>query len=244
MFEKNLIYFTLGNNPDYINIAKLCVDSLYKNQYDGDLLFITDLSDELVKNIKFKKTPFFMDTENTNLLSSSSNKLKIHMFPNVSKFDKIIYCDLDILWLGDPKTLFDLITEDKIYMSNENSLMSEKYWGGDILDEDEKKDIESNNTKGLNAGFFGFNKKMVVYFEEIENFLDQNLELVNVCLEQPFINVFLHRNKMYNTEFNQYISHNGYNIDSFDGVVLHFAGGPGNFEMKYNKMINYIEQND
>ena len=57
-----LIYFTLGHNINYIKLAKLCVESLYKNEYDGEFLFITDLKDELLKSIDFKKEPFFLET--------------------------------------------------------------------------------------------------------------------------------------------------------------------------------------
>jgi len=42
---------------------------------------------------------------------------------------------------------------------------------------------------------------------------------------------------------NGLISHNGYNIDSFNGAALHFAGGPGNFDIKYDKMIKYYTKN-
>jgi hypothetical protein len=32
-------------------------------------------------------------------------------------------------------------------------------------------------------------------------------------------------------------------MDNYDGVLLHFAGGPGNFTTKYDKMLNYAEKN-
>ena len=45
---KKLIYFTLGYNQNYIKIAELCVNSLYKNNYDGDILFITNLKESIL----------------------------------------------------------------------------------------------------------------------------------------------------------------------------------------------------
>lgn len=60
---KKLIYFTLGYNKDYIKLAKLCVESLYINNYDGDFLFITNLENELLSSIDFKMIPFFFKSK-------------------------------------------------------------------------------------------------------------------------------------------------------------------------------------
>jgi hypothetical protein len=54
-----LIYFTVSNNIEYIKLAQLCVESLYRNSYDGDFLFITNLKSEILSVINFIKKPFF-----------------------------------------------------------------------------------------------------------------------------------------------------------------------------------------
>jgi len=239
---KNLIYFTLGNNTNYVKLADLCIKSLYMNDYNGDFLFITNMKNEVLNQINFKKEPFFLKLNQTNLLESSSNKLKIFKFDKIQDYDRIIFSDLDILWTKNPQMLFDMIEEDFFYVSSEPHLMSEKWWGGDILGQDEKRIIEETQTKGLNAGLFGFNTNMLTHIKNIDTFLNTNLNLVNPCLEQPFFNVYLFRNNLYKKNFDKLVSHLGYNTENFDGVVLHFAGGPGNFEVKYEKMINYFNK--
>jgi hypothetical protein len=206
-------------------------------------LFITNLKEIILNTISFKKEPFFINVDETNLLISASNKLKIYQFQNIEDYDKIIYSDLDILWLSNPDTIFNEIVEDKIYVSNEIELMSEEWWGGNILNENEKQFIKENNIKGINSGIFGFNKIMINHLKNIEEFLYQNQNLINDCLEQPFFNVYLFRNNLYDNILNKCICHYGYNMDYYDGTVLHFAGGPGNFEHKYNKIINYKNKN-
>ena len=241
---KNLIYFTLGNNLDYIKLASLCISSLYKTGYEGDLLFITKLEDEILKEISFKTPPFFLRIEEDGLIKSSANKLKIYEYSEIKNYDKILYCDLDILWLKNPNLIFNLIEEDDVfYLSNENYLMSDNWWGGNILEDSEKKFIQKNNVRGLNAGIFGFNKKTLHHLKKIDIFYETFIRFINECIEQPFINVYLFRNNLYNTQLNSLIEHNGYTVENYDGVILHFAGGPGNFSLKYEKMLNYYNKN-
>ncbi len=240
---KRLIYFTLGHNLNYIKLAELCIKSLYKQGYDGDFLFITDIENEILNQINFVNKPYFLNINESNLMESSANKLKVYLFDKINNYDKIIFSDLDVLWTSNPGLIFDIINEDKFYMSNENSLMSEEWWGGRILTENEKFNVVENNIKGLNAGIFAFNKNMISHLEQVDIFLNNNIHLSNICLEQPFLNVYLYRNNLYNTELNDLVTHNGYNISKFDGVVTHFAGGPGNFNTKYDKMINFYNKN-
>jgi hypothetical protein len=240
---KKIIYFTLGNNLNYINLANLCIKSLYRQNYDGDFLFITDLKNEIINKIQFNKEPLFIETKSSNLMISSSNKLKLYLCDRIYLYDKIIFSDLDILWTANPDKIFDLLDEDVFFMSNENSLMSDEWWGSKTLNNEEKVEINNREILGLNAGIFAFNKNMVNHLKKIDEFLNQNLHLSNECLEQPFINTYLYRNNLYNTKLNGLVSHNGYNTNKYDGVVLHFAGGPGNYSIKYEKMLNYYNKN-
>jgi|688.fasta_scaffold527191_2 hypothetical protein len=240
---KKLIYFTLDNNLNYIELAKMCVQSLYHNGYKGDFLFITNLENEILKNINFNNNVFFLKINNKGLLNSAANKLNLFLFDKLKNYDKIIFSDLDIIWTSSPDNIFNIINDDVFYISNENSLMSENWWGANILNDDEKKYINENNILGLNSGVFAFNKSMINHLKEINIFFNKNLNLVNSCLEQPFINVYLFRNKIYNTILNDFVSHAGYNTDTFFGTALHFAGGPGNFPVKYDKMKIFFNKN-
>lgn len=240
---KKLIYFTLGNNSDYIKLAEICIKSLNYHGYDGDFLFITDLESQILTDIKFNNNVYFLNVGNEGLLKSSSNKLKLYLFDGIKNYEKIIFSDLDIIWTSNPDTIFNSINDNLFYTSNENSLMSDIWWGANILNDDEKRHINENKILGVNAGILAFNNTMINHLEKIDMFLNNNLSLVNECLEQPFLNVYLFRNKIYNTELNDFISHDGYNTDTFNGTLLHFAGGPGNFLVKYEKMINFYNKN-
>lgn len=241
---KKLIYFTVGNNPNYVKLVKLCIDTLYKHNYDGDFLFITDLKESIKNEIEFKNEPLFIEVPQSNLALSSANKLKIHLYDKIESYDKIIFCDSDILWLDNPDRIFDMINEDLIYISNESPLMSrDVWWGGHLLTEEEKMDIEQNQIKAMNAGFFCFNKNMIKHIKNIDMLFSNNPNLVNHALEQPFINIYLYRNKLYDTSISEIVTEKGCELSFYNGVVLHFAGGPGDFGNKYTKMFNYYEKN-
>jgi hypothetical protein len=240
---KKLIYFTLSNNPNYIKLAEICIKSIYHHGYDGDFLFITDLENQILENIKFNNNVYFLNIKDEGLLTSSANKLKLYLFDEIKKYDKIIFSDLDIIWTSNPDYIFNIVNDDLFYISNEDFLMSDKWWGSNILSDDEKNHINENKILGINAGIFAFNHSMVNHLKRIDIFLNENLNLVNECLEQPFLNVYLFRNKIYDSKLNDFVSHAGYHKDIFNGTVLHFAGGPGNFQMKYEKMINYYNKN-
>lgn len=247
---KKLIYFTISNNIEYLNLLKMCIKSLNRFEYDGDILFITDFEKEIRDSIEFKNDIYFLNINGLNILTSSANKLKIYKFDN-KNYDKIIYCDLDTIWIGSPNILFDSIQEDKIYISTEyhqTTLMSHEYWGGVLLNQEETDYINNNNIIGLNAGFFAFNKNMLNVIKEIDEYFIENIDKVSICLEQPYINTFLFRNNLYSANIDTYVNNNAnfmsegeFNIFRDNGgVLLHFASGIGDANFKYKNMIKYI----
>jgi len=246
----NLIYFTIGNNIQYINLAKLCINSLQKQKYNGDILFITNsnYTDLITNHINWSsnKIHLLILDNQTDLLSSSANKLKIYKFNNIHKYTNIIYSDIDILWTKNPNTIFNLINDNKIYISNDNKnyTMAHQYWGGNIFTDSEKYKINALNIVGLNAGLFAFHIDSINNFIKIDKFFNSNIHLAEICLEQPFINAYLYRNDLYKLIPEDIISHDGYLYENnqFEGTALHFAGGPGNYSHKFNKMTSYYTQ--
>jgi hypothetical protein len=245
MIEKKLIYFTLGFNKNYIELAKLCIGSLEKTGYNGDILFITDNKEDILKEIKYSGNILFMDTDDNSLNHSSSNKLKIYKYKEILNYEKIIFCDLDVIWLKSPNILFDTMTEDKFYFAEDghsNLLMSssENYYGAFLMTQDEINKINKNQIKGLSAGFFGFKINLLPHLEKINELNEENINKSN-CAEQPSFNVYVWRNDLYVNLFNGLVNHAGYwGCDIPEAVVIHFPGGIGNFNVKYNKMLNYL----
>lgn len=244
---KNLIYFTLGNKKEYFHLLYLCLSSLIKTGYNSDILIITDLKSELISFYEERgslpNNIYFLEVDGTDLLSSSANKLQLFKWENIVDYNKIIFSDLDILWLNDTSKIFNLIEEDFFYVSNETGLMSEKWWGGNLLTNEEVKYIELEKILGINAGIFAFNKSMIKHLEFMFNLYVSNIQLLNEALEQPIFNSYLLRNKLYDCSLNNLVSNMGYYVDKYNGVALHFPGTPGNFQTKFDKMLKYFTKN-
>ena len=72
-------------------------------------------------------------------------------------------------------------------------------------------------------------------------FLDNDL-INHLKIHLPNLEVDYLSEKIYDTKINKYITHKGYEIDEFNGVVVHFAGGPGNYQIKHEKMDLFFKK--
>lgn len=239
---KKLIYFTLGNSSLFIELFRMCYDSLEQVGYDGDILIITDMEDKIKNKINLSPNVFFMNVEKSNLFKSSANKFKIYQFDQIENYDKIIFCDCDVIFTRNPQILFDLIDEDKIYVANEALPMSTDYYDYNLTEENIQK-INDNKIQGFSAGFFGFKTNCTYIFESLDKELI-NLKEYPRSLEQPIFVSYLFKNDLYLAKFNNYVSHLGReygrnNKDIQDLVAFHFAGIVGNYFDKYSLMFQF-----
>ena len=243
---RKLIYFTLNNNANYIKLAKLCIDSLYINGYDQDILFITNLKNELLEAIKFKSPVHFLEVDKSNLLYSSANKLRIFEWEECKLYSDILFCDLDILWTESPGPIFAAIEEGKVcFSTDKGGSMGGRYHGGSgLFDKNELQEIRKHKMAGVNGGFFGFKPNLLFHFKAMYDFLVKNINKMGPCLEQPCLNVYCYRNKILSRSLTPLVSQlgNKKKVEYFkdkDFSAIHFQGGPGNFRNKYQKMNKF-----
>lgn len=239
----------------------MCVDSLISVGYDGDFLFITkNFKSILTKTFCsiLSKVHFLIPSSeivnssiknkliqtDSDRVFSSSNKLKIFEFEHIYKYEKIIYSDIDILWLKNPQDMFDSINNHQISLSEEAELMSKDYYSVNLISKSERDYINTNCIKGCSGGIFGFVSQNVSIIKNIYNYFADNLDKVDGLFEQPFINMFLFKHNLYNTNFSSFVDHRGYYVKYSNKHVIHFAGGPGTFEQKSANMKRYISENN
>lgn len=236
---RNLIYYSLGGHVQYIDMFRMHINSLKSNNdIDADVLVITNsrFVDLMIHDPDFSQVHYMLaDTEGVE--KSSCKKISIYKY-DLSLYDKVFFCDIDTLWVDKVSKVFEVITPDKIHFSTEKGFMCESiYHGKDLMTEDEIIAATNDRVPALNFGTFGFSASIAYVFERLEEYIDDNIGMMNVCLEQPFGNVFMYRNDLYSTSLDSVVSNGD---TSNPKVLMHFLGGPGNYESKFIKMCGFL----
>ncbi len=239
--SKNLIYYTIGYDSNYVEMLDLHMKSLEKfNDGTFDCLIVTDdstmnlIKTQVVSDITFD----YHLTSPDSAFRSSANKLKIYDYEHISKYDNILFCDIDTLWNGHPNDVFKIIKDGKIYVTNEKQLMNHPagYWGDYLLTQEQREDITERSVMAINGGVFGFKSSMAWVFKDIEFFLNDNTAIHNAVYEQPFLNVYLYTTGLIDNELNNFVLQYYY-LDYETKHLIHFLGGSS--DAKLNRMKNF-----
>lgn len=119
---RNLIYFSVFLNEEYITLIELLLQSILDNtsSVNFDLLFITD---EFYKNRLLEKTIlnkfncyFHLVPTPISGVRASIHKLSVYDYPGINNYQKILYLDCDIVCINDIKEVFNLtVSSNKLY---------------------------------------------------------------------------------------------------------------------------------
>lgn len=246
LLNKNLIYYTIGNDEIYIEFLERSIKTLRTlGNYSGDILIISD--DSCIKFVKekfsdckilhLKEDPAGEEQYISHKSLAAFNKLRIGEYEHISKYKNIIYLDLDMLIQNDINTLFDIIPEDKILISNEEGLVSHpgRFWGSHLFSPEEKIKYDIDNINGINSGFFGFKPLLLDHFRVIYSMAINDIDRTHQVCEQPVFNRYLIINNLYDGSATNLFLQKGSFVDPREyeeKTVIHFANGVGNYNGK------------
>ena len=152
----NLIYACVFLNKDQLDLLKLFLFSikLYSNIEEIVILTTSDFVDDLEKiSIDFDINIKTLITTCNTIEDSMVNRYKIFDYPEINKYSKILYLDLDIIIQQNIDTLFNLELEDKIYaVPQPNTKIESPHFGSQLFDFTK---IDKNNI-GINGGVLLF----------------------------------------------------------------------------------------
>ena len=243
----NLIVISVFLKKEYVELAYLLLNSLYKY---GELDNATDIliytSSEFVSQMlpKFKSAPIFKINDSIQtVVAASAARLDIFDFPEVAKYEKILYLDTDVLVVRPLAPVFDLATKDRLYALEEGSLDSEvpyDYWGKDLFAPGEVSALEDKT--GFSAG--------VLLFKNTDTIRALFQRIKAHIATTPGTGFFEQAHMVYNTiksglKENQAMKpHVIINETSTKTTktILHFAGSPGDHQSKYGKMFGFMRQ--
>lgn len=245
---KNLIYFTLFGNKDYLNLVNLLAISfkLFGNCKENiDFMVIT--SNDFVSEINtiFNKLSFEIDffiiDHGHDFLFLLSSRVLIFEYEKINKYNKILYIDTDILITNDIYKMFDFSLENKLYTLMEG-VIGDIYHGCEFFD----FNIYDKNISGFTTGILLFNNCIEIkkLFQIILNDIKDNIEnnkIKPVAFDQAFFNYHaITKNLSNNIELTNLCINNPNDYIFLNHTISHFPGGVGNYKDKIERIQRYL----
>jgi hypothetical protein len=241
----NCIFICIFNNENYIKLFYLLLESIY---IYGNL-------DENTKLVVYTSTPFMEiikqshlynnniifeinDTYNT-IDTACKARLDLFQLPSITKFDKILYVDTDIIIKNDMNPLFSTIEEDILYVLEEGTIDHPMDCWGKTLFGDEINNYDDKTA--FTSGILLFNncEKIRNLFIKIkQDIIDRpyNFE----CYDQPYIVYNAFKYNLYNKVLLKSFAINNDTDIYSDKIIHHFPGGPGIYEKKLDIMQQFL----
>lgn len=259
--EKNLIYFTLFHNDEYLELLKILLNSLKRQKFKKfDILFITDnyTKNKLcsIPSLNSFNVYYHIVSSIKDPVDASMQKLKIFEWDNINKYKNILFLDVDMVAIGNVGSIFNkkYVKNDMLYSGTHNySQELHKTVYHTLIDytEDQLRNFSKKGISAINAGqfFFKNTETMRSHFENINNFI--KIWDGRYFFEQSFINYYFNLLELgdvtlFKDEF-QFVSINENETEKHFGlnpVFVHFMGnacnGIGKLEfmnMHYSKYL-------
>lgn len=259
--KKNLIYFTLFGNNEYILLQKALLKSLKSQKYQNfDLLFITDADTEKsiqkIEELKHYKAYYHIIDKIKDPVDASMQKLKIYEWGNISQYKNILFLDSDIIVIGDMAKIFESKSvKNNIFYSaihNKNQSLHKTVYHS-LIDytESQLKNFSEKNITAFNAGqfFFRNTSAMKNHFKNINDFIYRWDG--RYFFEQSFINYYFNLIEKADTvlfdgqfKFVSINENQTSNIFDENAVIVHFMGnacnGMGKLEFMKKHYLKYL----
>lgn len=220
--KKNLVYFTLGHDPEYVNLTKFCLYSMLLNSPNIsnrlDVMIMCDESYEPYVRTHIPYAHVFLTDKNESAAQTSMRKLEIFSYPTIDNYEHILYLDGDVVVTKDITELFKLdISNDILYVKKETediNAFNMLFFGLRAYTEDHMRMFQEKKHCPFNAGHFLFKNsiEMKHHFNNILNMIKEWKG--DFFYEQSFMNHYFQLNGKYNTHVLD--AH----ISLYDGVTL------------------------
>lgn len=220
-----LVYYTIGFNTKYLRLLHLSILSLRKHN-SIDVMVICDecMVKECTDKLKEFKNIIIVPCENsTGAMDSSMKKLRIFDY-DISKYSKVLFVDSDILVDIHLNSIFNKITDHKLYARVEHftiRMHDTKYFSLGTYGKEDFDFFAKNNIYPFNCGLFAFinTADMKKHFSNILDIIKTHTG--TYYYEQSFMNVYFNRLNLTNlTVINPTNCVLGIHIDKIPILIL------------------------
>jgi len=242
---KKCIYITVFNNEQYVNMCYLLLESIFiYGNLDTDteiLIYTSENFKNMIQNssLMSDKICFEINNAYNDIYKACRARLDLFNLKSTKNYERILYLDTDILVKDDVNKVFDVVTDDNLYVLQEGTINDSSEFWGNYLFGDEVALYEDKTA--FNSGILLFNNcdKMKQLFQNITYHMnDSNVECI--FYDQPYFVYNAFKMHCYN---NKALSKYAVMFDSYifsDKVIHHFAGGPGIHGHKIDSMARFL----
>jgi len=248
----NCVFICVFNNPNYVNMLYLLLDSIYKYDHLFEILIYTSSQfSSMIKRSPFYKEGIIrFEINDTYSSVEKACKARLDLFDllvdtkhneNKYNYNKILYLDTDIIVKGNIQTIFDVCIEDKLYVLEEGSIDSDSdFWGKTLFENAGDLELYGNST-AFSTGIMLFNNcdKMKCFFSDVkQDFKKRPFHFY--CQDQPYIVYNAFKYDLYdNRVLNAFVVNNDHDIKS-SKIIHHFPGDPGWHQNKMAHMMRFL----
>lgn len=164
--EKTLVYYTIGGAPEYCNLLRFSIFSLYSNDDNKESVDIMVMCDvNYSKVLEKEKLPIkyiHITRDNDTPVHASMRKTEIFDFKYVKDYQHVLYLDCDITINGTIKSIMQNVQRDNaVYVVPEGKSIDDhkKFWYCPADKEIADSQLQIYRERGINtfnAGQFAF----------------------------------------------------------------------------------------
>jgi lipopolysaccharide biosynthesis glycosyltransferase len=242
---KTLIYSTVGGNYGYVQMFNMCLQTLLKRgEYNGDYIVFSAFPKNDFNNIKNRDKFIVIDFPESGSTWEKFSPFGLSVenyIPDICKYDKVLYLNIDTVFFSSVYKIFDSIGEG-ITGCPELSMKDSNYHGKKYHTQYDTMMLQNSAQYGINAGILGFKpsrENMDILKEAYKLYIDKPDGETH---EQPAINYTAWKHGKLETTLGypiiQLVSPE--NIPDVNKIcVAHFICGISNAQFKLNRMSKY-----
>lgn len=245
----NCIFCCVFNEKKYLEMFLVLLESihLYGNLIDTDILIYTSSKFKYIieNHILFNQNIVFEINDTIDNIDKSC-KSRLDLFNlSIDKYDKILYLDTDIIIKDDINKVFNICSEEILYVLEEGTIDDGRdFWGKTLFD----KNYDYVDKTAFTSGILLF--KNCNKIKDLFNQINEHMNTCSFffdCYDQPYIVYNAFKNNMYNNKILKSFAINNDSDINSNKVIHHFPGYPGIYEKKIKSMncfLNDLNKNN
>ena len=238
-----LVYACVFFQEGYCQLAELLLKSFaFTNPISSDIHFLVLCNEKFKSRIDSLLDTLFINgkswiMEFETIPTAAMARLEIFRYPDIKKYEKLLYVDCDVLITGDMRDLFCLPLKDKLYGLKEGSTR-EEMWGSKLFRQ------TNPNTDGICSGVLLFQPslKIETLFENVKKHMNhfENKDRLP-CYDQPFLIYHALQLNVLDGNLLEFIVENNPKQVG-NQIVSHFPLWPGHYECKIHNILAFLKK--